>query len=166
MFDCRDRPRRLSHFTVARDFENSVCRIWSLCLIHPVECSRDHDRTSRLPLMSIVRVRRPAIVKIVGEARADERRGMEKAPLRYGRGFATVSAFIKREEIPARARWGGAIENRLTRTMASLCHYFEQRETLREEESGDLLRFALQAPRRMYTAVESLGVSRSCEQAK
>lgn len=49
----------------------------------------------------------------------------------------------------------GAIENRLTRAMASLCHYFEQRETLREEESGDLLRFALQAPRRMYTAVES-----------
>lgn len=44
----------------------------------------------------------------------------------------------------------GAIENRLTRAMASLCHYFEQRETLREEESGDLLRFALQAPRRMY----------------
>lgn len=54
--------------------------------------------------MSIVRVRRPAIVKIVGEAQADERRGMEKAPLRYGPGFATVSAFIKREETPARAR--------------------------------------------------------------
>lgn len=33
-----------------------------------------------------------------------EERGAEKAPLKYGRGFATVSAFIKREETPGRAR--------------------------------------------------------------
>jgi len=57
--------------------------------------------------------------------------------LRYGRGFATVSVFIKREETPAR-EMRGAIENRLTRAMASLCHYFEQRETLRVGKSREI----------------------------
>jgi len=148
------------------DLNGSIDRTRSSRLIS--EYSRTRDKTSRSSLMSIVRIRRPAIVAIVGGARDDEYGRTEKAPLRHGRGFATVSAFIKREETPVRA-WDegrGAIENRLTRVHGFAMSLFRVTRNVVSGRVGRFIAFRAASSAKNVRLQKVASVSRSRERAK